>query len=201
MTKFSTYFCVSVVGLMALGFSASAVQAQDDTENQLTAEGLSLGEKVDETRKPGDTYFNGEFDDWSLRCIVVPDKDDPCQMYQLLADEGGSPMVEFTMFRLTEGSQAAAGATIVVPLETALTEGLTIKVDEEPARSYPFLFCNTVGCYARIGLTQEEVDMYRSGAEAKVSLVPIGAPDQRVVASLSLNGFTAAFEAASVINQ
>jgi invasion protein IalB len=167
----------------------------------LTAQGLSLGKKVEEERQPGETYFNGEFNDWSMRCIFVPDEEDPCQMYQLLSDPNGSPIIEFTMFRLTEESEAVAGATVVVPLETALGAGLTIKVDEEPAKSYPFLFCNRVGCFARIGLTAEEIETYKRGSEAEVSLVPMAAPDRRVTGALSLSGFTAAYEAASVVSE
>ena len=181
--------------------SGTAVLAQSSNEPALTMEGLSGGTVVEETRQVGDTYFNGTFDDWSLRCIVTPDGNDPCQMYQLLSDSSGSPIAEFTMFRLPEGAQAAAGATVVAPLETSLERGLTIKVDQEDAKRYPFAFCNTIGCYARIGLTAEDVDAYRKGAQAIVRIVPIAAPDQRVDVALSLKGFTAAFEASSVLDQ
>ncbi len=201
MTRIPTYLFASAVALLALGAGSAAVHAQSDSDNQLTAEGLSPGKKVEETRQPGETYFSGEFNDWSLRCIVVPDEEDPCQMYQLLSDPEGTPIIEFTMFRLTEGSEAVAGATVVVPLETALGAGLTIKVDEEPAQSYPFLFCNRVGCFARIGLTADEVEKYKRGSEAELSLVPMAAPDRRVTGTLSLSGFTAAYDAASVVSE
>ena len=141
-----------------------------------------------------------DFQPWALRCIVAANGVDPCQMYQLLQDAQGSPIAEFTMFRLPEGADAAAGATIVVPLETALELGLTIQVDDQPAKRYPFSYCNPVGCYARVGLTNEEVESYKNGAETNLSIVPIAAPDKRVQISASLAGFTAAFEASSVIN-
>jgi len=184
-----------------VALSGTAALSQSSEEPQLTMEGLSGGTVVEETRTVGDTYFNGTFDDWRLRCIATADGNDPCQMYQLLSDSAGSAIAEFTMFRLPEGAQAAAGATIVAPLETALEQGLTIKVDDAPARRYPFAFCNTVGCYARIGLTAEDVDAYRRGAQASIRIVPIAAPDQTVEVGLSLTGFTAAFDASSVIDQ
>ena len=106
-----------------------------------------------------------------------------------------------TLERAGPDRVAVAGATVVVPLETALGAGLTIKVDEEPAKSYPFLFCNRVGCFARIGLTAEEIETYKRGSEAEVSLVPMAAPDRRVTGALSLSGFTAAYEAASVVSE
>jgi invasion protein IalB len=184
-----------------VALSGTAALSQSSNEPALTMEGLSGGTVVEETRAVGDTYFKGTFDDWSLRCIVTEDGNDPCQMYQLLSDGAGSPIAEFTMFRLPEGAQASAGATIVAPLETSLEQGLTIKVDDAPARRYPFAFCNTVGCYARIGLTDEDVDAYRRGSQAIVRIVPIAAPDQNVNVGLSLKGFTAAFDAASVIDR
>lgn len=184
-----------------VAFSGTAAYSQSSNEPTLTMDGLSGGTVVEETRKVGDTYFKGKFDDWSLRCIVTEDGNDPCQMYQLLSDGAGSSIAEFTMFRLPEDAQAAAGATIVAPLETALEQGLTIKVDDAPARRYPFAFCNTIGCYARIGLTSEDIDAYRRGAQGIVRIVPIAAPNQTVDVALSLKGFTAAFEASSIIDQ
>lgn len=201
MSRTSRVF--SAFALMAAGFLTApmSVHAQDATQGELTGEGLALGTEVDDTPRPGDTYIRETFQDWSLRCVVVEDADDLCQMYQLLSDGNGSPVAEFTMFRLPEGSQAAAGATIVVPLETALAEQLAIKVDDQTGRKYPYAYCNTIGCYARIGLTSADIDLYKRGAQAVLSIVPIAAPDQRVNVTLSLKGFTAAFEASSFLTQ
>ncbi|MEP6269813.1 MAG: invasion associated locus B family protein [Paracoccaceae bacterium] len=200
MAKITTLLSSCALAVAVVGNLVSTSYAQTANEPALTIDGLSSGTAVTETRAPGDTYFNGEFNDWSMRCIVVADGQDPCQMYQLMADQQGSPIAEFTMFRLPEAARAAAGATIVVPLETSLSEGLVIKVDDQEARSYPFAFCNNIGCYARIGLTEEEVNTYRNGAQAILSIVPVAAPDQRVTVTLSLSGFTAAFNAASELD-
>ncbi|MEM1351023.1 MAG: invasion associated locus B family protein [Pseudomonadota bacterium] len=195
----SSALCAGVLTVLC-----TVAQAQDTSGNQLTAEGLSLGAPAPEepeTREIGALYFDGEYNDWSLQCVTVAEGEDPCLMYQLLTDNNGSPIIEFTMFRLPPDAEAAAGATIVAPLETSLAQGLNIKVDDLPARNYPFAFCTTVGCYARIGLTTEEVDRYKAGVSAELTIVPIAAPNQRVQASLSLTGFTAAFEASSIIPQ
>jgi len=201
MMKSLTVRPALAIAATVVALSGTVALSQSSDEPALTMDGLSGGTVVEETRAVGDTYFTSTFDDWRLRCIVTTDGDDPCQMYQLLSDGSGSPIAEFTMFRLPEGAQAAAGATIVAPLETALEQGLTIKVDDAPARRYPFAFCNTIGCYARIGLTDEDIEAYRRGAQAIVRIVPIAAPDQTVDVGLSLKGFTAAFEASSVIEQ
>ncbi|WP_187430750.1 hypothetical protein ROLI_020510 [Roseobacter fucihabitans] len=181
-------------------FAGTLAMAQSDTatDSSSIADELSLG---DASPRVGETYIKEEFGDWDLRCIKTEEDEDPCQMYQLLEDEQGAPISEFTLFKLPEGNQAQAGATVVVPLETSLAAQLSIKVDDAPAKRYPFAFCNQVGCYARIGLTPEDVEQLKKGGEAILTIVPVVAPDQRVNVTLSLNGFTASFDQVSVIEQ
>ena len=120
-------------------------------------------------------------------------------MYQLLKNAEGVSVAEVTMFRLPNGGQAIAGATIIVPLETLLTAQLTVAVDGAKGKRYAFAFCNQIGCYARVGLTAKDVAAFKRGAKATVTLVPATAPDQKVVLNMSLSGFTAAFDDASEI--
>ena len=148
-----------------------------------------------ETLQPGMFYTLEVFGDWRIRCIKTPEgEDDPCQLYQLLMDQDGNAVAEVNMFPLPEGSRAAAGANIVAPLETLLTEQLTLTVDGGQARRYPFTFCNAGGCVARVGFTQAEIDQFKRGNSARIRLVPAGAPDQEVLLTMSLTGFTAGIE-------
>jgi invasion protein IalB len=170
--------------------------AQDTTEEAeaTTEDGLALGEPVGP--QVGEPYEREVFGDWALRCIKAEDGAlDPCNLYQLLSNEDGVAVAEFNIFPLPEGQRAAAGATIVVPLETLLTQQLTIAVDGQNARRYPFTFCNRAGCVARIGFTQEEVDQFKRGSVGTVRLVPAAAPDEEVILNVSLSGFTAGFTA------
>lgn len=207
--KLSALFAIILTFSTVSGPVLAQTESADDTSTAETSEtpvtdenGLALGEPEDSSPKPGETYVKEVFGDWSLRCIFLEDQEDPCQMYQLLSDEQGQPVSEFTLFRLPEGGQAAAGATVVVPLETGLQEQLSIKVDDKQGKRYPYSFCNSIGCYARIGLTLEDVEDYKSGAEAVLSIVPALDPQRRVIrVTMSLSGFTAAFEQASEIDQ
>lgn len=194
---------LSIAVLVAAAHFASALvaTAQTASEGQLTVQGLSTGEPLDTSRQPGDTYVKNEFDDWALRCIVRAEGQDSCQMYQLLSNDDGVPIAEFTMFRLPEGGEAVAAATVIVPLETLLQNQLSITVDGENGKRYPFAFCNPNGCYARIGLTTEDIDALKRGSEAVLTIVPAAAPDQRVNVSMSLAGFTAAFDSPDILNQ
>lgn len=198
---------LSLAGILALGTTFGALAQSDSTaaeeapEPKPIEEELSLGEDANATPAVGQPYRAEEIGDWDLRCVKSEADTDPCQMYQLLSDSQEAPIAEFSLFRLPEGGRAVAGATIVVPLETALQQQLTIVVDGGEARRYPYSFCNTVGCYARIGLTNQDVTAFKRGNSAKLSIVPIAAPDQKVEVVLSLSGFTAAFGKVSIIDQ
>lgn len=165
-----------------------------------TAPGLSMGTEVDPDGL-GSSYLQANFDAWEQRCIRTEDGSDPCQLYQLLKDTEGNPVAEFSMFNLPAGGEAVAGATLIVPLETLLTENLLMAIDGTKAKVYPFTFCSTIGCVSRIGFTAAEVEQFKKGAKAVITIVPVVAPDQRVTVELSLKGFTAGYTAVSATNQ
>lgn len=174
-------------------------EAPAEAEPADPASDLSLGEPVDAASgepQVGQPYIREEFGDWSLRCLRTEDGNDPCQLYQLLLDEQGNAVAEISMFPLPGGQEAVAGAAIVAPLETLLTENLTLSVDGANARRYPFTFCNRAGCVARVGFTADEVTQFRLGNAAQLSIVPAAAPDETVELTISLLGFTAGYEAA-----
>lgn len=87
----------------------------------------------------------------------------------------------------------------MVPLETLLPAQLSLSIDGGPSKRYQYAFCNPIGCVAQIGLTEEEIALMKKGKEAKVSLVPAPAPDQRIDLTLSLKGFTAAYDVVDVV--
>ena len=158
---------------------------------------LSLGTEAKAADGVGTTYTAATFEKWEQRCMRTADGADPCQLYQLLQDGEGNNVAEVSLFALPPGQQAVAGATIVAPLETLLTEQLTIAVDGAQPKRYPFTWCAPLGCIARVGFTQAEIDGFKKGAKATISIVPAGAPEERVNLDLSLKGFTAGFDAVS----
>jgi len=162
---------------------------------------LSLGEPVDSADGPGTAYVAETFGEWEQRCVRGAEGEgDRCQLYQLLQDEAGNSVAEITIFGLEPGQLAVAGATIVTPLETLLTQQVTVQVDDGTAKRYPFTWCSEVGCFARIGFTAEEIEAFKAGSEATISIVPVLAPDQRVRLSMSLIGFTAGYNAVNAAN-
>lgn len=130
--------------------------------------------------------------DWEVKCINGTKE---CQIYQLIKDPEGNPVAEISLFKLPGGQAAVAGANVVSPLETLLTEQLTIEFDDENAKKYPFSFCTRIGCVARIGLTAEEIAIFKANATSKIIVVHIAAPTDPLELTLSLKGFTKAFNA------
>lgn len=177
---FSMFKTISAVSLIALSGAAFA-QEQDAAA---TAE-----------PQVGETYVSETSGDWDVRCLKSEDGNDPCQVYQLLLNEAGNAVAEFTMLPLNDGGAAVAGATMVTPLETYLPAGVTMTIDGGQERRYDFTFCNVEGCISRMGFTDADVALMKKGAKAIVGLVPAGSESgEPVVLTLSLTGFTAAFE-------
>lgn len=186
MTPHRLPFAFALAGLLAAGPVALMAQEVD----------LPAGQRVG-----GETYLAETHGDWELRCIRVEEgQPEPCSLYQLLSDEGGNPVAEFNIFDLPDDGQITAGATIVSPLETLLTPGLRLRVDDNAGAQYPFAFCQQIGCFVRLGLTSEDIDAFRAGGEAIVGIVPMQAPGTVVELSASLVGFTAGFEALEARN-
>lgn len=159
----------------------------------------STGAPAD-TNGVGSAYVQSTSGDWEVRCVHAQDGHDPCQAYQLLKDAQGNSVAEFSTVGLPPGQPAAAGATIVTPLETLLTQQVTLQIDALPAKVYPFLFCNTAGCISRVGFTADELAAMKKGTKITLSIIPVAAPDQKVQLTVSLKGFTAAFDTATKLN-
>lgn len=189
------FFLLSMIAALASG--PAFAQDAETPKVPAPAEGsLDLGEPVT-AADPKAPYVKDVFKDWTVQCLKVSETDEICQMYQLLKDESGASVAEVNIFRLQGNGQAVAGGAFTVPLETLLTQKLTIAIDGREAKRYDYTFCTVQGCFARIGFTAEDVTKLKAGKEALVSLVPVVAPDQRVTVKMSLSGFTAAFEETS----
>lgn len=181
--------------LVTLALTTGQVAMAQDT----TVEGSDAGEfDIGQEAGPavGQPYVLDTFGAWDLRCIKAPEgQEDSCAVYQLLFNEQGNAVSEVNIFPLPEGGQAVTGARIIAPLETLLGELVTMAIDGQNPRSYPFAFCNRAGCIARAGFTQDILDSLKAGAEAQIRIVPAASPDTDVVLPMPLTGFTAAYDA------
>ncbi len=172
----------------------AAPETTPDTNDNVL--GLDGGQEVADPNAPGTPYIRETHGDWELRCVRAPEGEtEPCKLYQLLTDGEGNGVAEINIFKLPEDQKFAAGALVITPLETMLTEQLTITVDGGPQKRYRFTWCAADGCYARIGLSGADIASFKRGAGASITIVPMVAPDQQVTLNLSLTGFTKGYAA------
>lgn len=171
--------CVAMTPVMGLAQDAAAPAAAPLTK---------------ETAQLGQIYVASKSDPWETRCTKTEEAKDPCQLFQLLLDDKGGAVAEVNLFGVLPGGKAAAGAAVVVPLETLLASGVVIQIEDKDPKVYPFAFCNSYGCVSRIGFTAEELDQLKAGKSATITIVPAAAPENKVVLTMSLAGFTAGFE-------
>lgn len=202
MAKTTRTALALILALAALPLAAQTTEEPPAAEaDATTGNDLSLGQEVN-SGGIGETYVAANFEAWEQRCVRTEGGADPCQLYKLLQDAQGNNVAEFTVFGLPAGSPgpAVAGATFIAPLETLLTSGMRLQIDEGAPKVYPFTFCAQLGCVVRLGFTAEEVDAMKKGANAVISIVPFVAPDETVTLSVSLKGFTAGLEAVDAAN-
>lgn len=195
---------LSIAALISMAAPLSAQDTATDDGAAAPSEAdqvLDLGQPVSDGPQLGERYSKGKHGDWDLACIKTEAETDPCSLLQVLLDDNGNAIAEISMFRLEEGGQAVAGATVIVPLETLLPAQLTISVDGAPGKRYGYSFCNPIGCVAQIGLTQADIDAFKQGNKAIVSLRPAPAPDQLISLDVSLKGFTSGYDVVDVVKQ
>ena len=159
------------------------------------ASGLSLGKPLETIREPGEIYLAGNKGDWNVRCVTAnPGEIDKCEIQQLLFLNENSPIADISIFKLPEGERAVAAANVMVPLETLLTKKFRFAFSEEAVKEFPYSFCNQNGCLVRMGLLEEDIEAMKKGSSSELSITHISSPEASINLSLSLNGFTAAFD-------
>ena len=159
------------------------------------ASGLSLGKPLETMREPGEIYLAGTKGDWNVRCVTGnPGEDDRCEIQQLLFINDNNPIADISIFKLPAGEIAVAAANVMVPLETLLTKKFRFSFSEESKKEFPFSFCNKNGCLVRMGLLKEDIEAMKKGSSSEIAITHISSPETAINLSLSLDGFTAAFD-------
>lgn len=129
--------------------------------------------------------------DWQVRCSAT--RADDCFMVARGFDIDGTPVVEMSLVKFGPDRSAAAGATVIAPLGTALPEGVVLQVDTGERRRFAYDFCAPAGCVANLALTDELIAAMKGGARARITVAPAARPEQPKTVGVSLTGFTAAY--------
>lgn len=150
---------------------------------------------ADPAPQAGQSYVKGTFGDWELRCLLTPQNQEQCQISQLMFGPEGNPIAEFSVFAIPPSGDAVAGASVLVPLDTLLLNGVGVALVEGLSKTYPVHFCSPGGCVAQIGLTEQEIAQMKRGDKGTLRISPLAAPDEVVNVDLSFKGFTAGYTA------
>ena len=142
----------------------------------------------------GQGYLKTKHGEYEVRCIKAEEgQKENCQVYHLLPDSDGNSIAEFTMTALPKGNKAVAGVDVATPLGTLLTAQVQFKIDGGKTVRYPFTWCDQLACYARFGLTLEQINSMKRGANALFTVRSIAATNTPIEINMSLSGFTAAW--------
>ena len=171
-------------------FDISIINAQD-------AESLSIDDSMTGETQQTDPYIKERIKDWNLKCIEPIDSIERCEANQIIFNQEQQPVAEISIFKLPQGQVAAAAATIIVPLETVLNQGLILEMQDLEPKKYQFKFCNSIGCYSQIGLTNGELEALKSEGQASIFLKHLSSGDQQIIIPISLSGFTTTFSKAT----
>jgi invasion protein IalB len=159
------------------------------------ASGLSLGKPLETIREPGEIYLAGNKGDWNVRCVTGnPGEIDRCEIQQLIFLDENTPIADISIFKLPNNTAAVAAANVMVPLETLLTSNFRFGFSDEIAKEYQYSFCNQNGCLVRMGLLVTDIEAMKKGSSSELSITHISNPETSINLSLSLRGFTAAFD-------
>ncbi|MEM0935279.1 MAG: invasion associated locus B family protein [Pseudomonadota bacterium] len=184
--------------VLALACAAPSAAQQTDTT---TGVELDMGTPTDSAEDGlGETYILEVTGDWAVSCVRTTLEHDPCGLIQQLNDQSDNPVARIRLVNLPGDGQAAAGANIVTPLETLLSRQITLSVDGGVERRYGFTYCTQASCVANVGFTEAEVDQFRRGSAAQLTIFSLQAPDQPVTLSASLSGFTAGYARITELN-
>ena len=177
----SIVFCI----LLSI-FGISNLRAEE-------ADSLSIDDTMISEPQQTEPYIKERFENWVLKCIRPVNSIERCEANQIIFNQKQQPVAEISIIKLPKSQVAAAAATIIVPLETILSEGLVLAIQELEPKKYQFKFCNSLGCYSQIGLTEDEVEALKKKKKASIFLKHISSGDQQIVIPMSLNGFTKTF--------
>ncbi len=185
-TKYSFLHKTIVFCFILSVFDISSINAQD-------AESLSIDDSMTGETQQIEPYIKERIEDWNLKCIEPLNSIERCEANQIIFNQEQQPVAEISIFKLPQGQVAAAAATIIVPLETVLNEGLILEMQDLEPKKYQFKFCNSIGCYSQIGLTNEELEALKSKGKASIFLKHLSSGDQQIIIPISLSGFTTTF--------
>jgi invasion protein IalB len=129
--------------------------------------------------------------DWEVRCVEASDE---CVMVQRVPGASENTLYVVELVRLKDNPNGVAGMRVRAPMGVLLTRGLQVRIDDGQPVQAPFVFCVQDVCIAEIVLREQDLNLFRRGAVATLTVFAAQAPDAPQEGEMSLIGFTKSFE-------
>jgi invasion protein IalB len=129
---------------------------------------------------------------WEIHCLKGTET---CAMQQVGNTADGKRALLVTIQRLAgvtaEGRNVPAAITVNTPLGVLIPYAVRVRVDDGNVAPVPLLRCLPDNCAARAPLAEEAVADFKKGSTATFGFFL----QEEVLVEISLNGFTAAYDA------
>lgn len=137
--------------------------------------------------------------DWTVTCQNVSEGDgirSACTMSQQQRNQQNQRAIAVELVPSEDGVRGA----LVLPFGVAVTETVTLAVDEESlGNPRSFSTCLPVGCVVPVTITTESVDRMKVGTTLAVTARPI--EGETFTLRVSLDGFTSALDRSTELTQ
>lgn len=155
----------------------------------LTVALASVAQAQTEAQQQTEAVVKATHGDWEVRCAEADQGQ--CVMTQRVNGAEGNTLFVVEVLKLPEGAEGSTGLRIRAPLGVLLTRGLQVRVDSGEPVTAPFAFCVQDVCVAEIVLREQDVNVFRRGAKADLTVYAVNAPQTPQTGEMSLMGFTA----------
>lgn len=157
--------------------------------------GLAIG--VASLTSAGTALAQGEVKavhgDWQMRCDTPPGAaSEQCALIQNVTAEDREN-VGLSVIVLKTADKQAKILRVLAPLGVLLPSGLGLRVDDADIGRAGFVRCLPNGCIAEVILQDDLVGKLKAGKQA--TFIIFQTPEEGIGIPISLNGFSAGFEA------
>ena len=158
----------------------------------------SVGRSEEATLPGGATSLNEAYGDWTVSCVIRPDAQGSSTKLCILAQEQvqtrDRTRQRVLHVELRPESDGAKG-TLVLPFGLDLSAGVKYRLDDgKPGTKQFFRTCLPVGCLVGVDFDAHIVEALKSGKVLKIISSADADGGQETVFSVSLTGFSNAYE-------
>lgn len=162
----------------------------------LALPGMAMAQNTEQQQEPNETV-KATHGAWEVVCAAS--QPDTCVIRQFGELEEGNRVIEVRVRKLDgvttqDGRELPAVIRITTPLGSLLRNGLTVKVDASEAVTGAYEVCLPRGCIVEDPMSQEFLARFKGGAVANMTFGVVQ-QEQEISVDISLQGFTAAFNA------